>query len=63
MSARDMGTLIYNMDLWVLDDAHAGSWVNFIFWQLHLVADIDIMLKYGNPEFEMIYFSYLSHII
>ena len=44
------------MDLWVLDDAYAGSWVNFIFWQLYLVADIDIMLKYGNPEFEMIYF-------
>ena len=47
----------------VLGDAHAGSWVNFIFWQLHLVADMDIMLNYGNPEFEIIYFSHLSHII
>ena len=33
---------IKNMDFWVLDDAHARSWVNFIFWQPHLVSDIDM---------------------
>ena len=54
---------IQNMDLWVLDDAYAESWVNFIFWQPHLVSDMDILLNYGNPELKNICSSYLSHIM
>ena len=45
------------MDLWVLDDAYAGSRVNFIFWSRHLVSNMDILLNYGNPELKNIYFS------
>ena len=51
------------MNLWVLDDAYAGSRVNFIFWSRHLVSNMDILLNYGNPELKNIYFLYLSYIM